>query len=68
MNKERVQQSFTKTISQVLELSEAVFGGHEQWPFFRKVILNRLNDLRREVEAEVKERGGEDAGHRTHQK
>lgn len=49
---------FQRTISHVLELSEGLFSEHPQWSFYRKVLLKRLNDLKREVTEINKEREG----------
>ena len=59
-----IKQAFAKTISQILEISEGMFGNHEQWIFYRKVLLKRLNELQREVQGEVEERKGDTNGSR----
>jgi hypothetical protein len=49
---------FSRAMGQVLETSQALFGEHEKWPFLRKVILKRLNELKDEVKKDLKERNG----------
>ena len=49
--------AFTRTIAGLLEFLEGVFGTHPQWTFVRKVVLKRMNDLRRDVENEKERKG-----------
>ena len=57
---EKIEQSFARTISQLLEVSEGMFGDQKQWVFYRKVLLRRLNDLQREILNKEEVRNGYD--------
>lgn len=47
-------ESINRTMSGILEVAEAAFGTTPHWQFFRKTLLKRLNDLKREVESNFK--------------
>lgn len=53
MNSERVAEKVafevTKYNSHLIELAEALFGHNDAWDIFRKAILRRGNDLRRDI-------------------
>ena len=53
-------------INQLLEVSEAAFGRSEHWPFFRKVILKRLNDLRRDLNSLAVKREAQNGSDNNH--
>jgi hypothetical protein len=59
VNSDKVEQSFSRTISQLLEVSEAMFGDQKQWGFYRKVLLKRLNELQREILGKAEGRNGQ---------
>lgn len=37
-----------KHIAMTMEIAEGVFGGDPMWVFFRRTLLRRLNDIKRE--------------------
>lgn len=57
--KSEIETSFASTIGRLLELSEAAFGEHERWNFYRHLLLKHLNRLKRDVLEELS-RGGEE--------
>lgn len=44
-----IEISFNSTISHILETAECTFGKDERWPLYRKMVLKRINELKREV-------------------
>jgi hypothetical protein len=66
MSGNNIEKSFSRTISQIVEVAEATFGTEQgsksKWEFFRTVLLKRLNGLKREVLETAQEREGQDYG------
>lgn len=44
-----LDEKISVTIKQLLDLSEALWGDNPKWPFFRKLLLKNLNELRRDL-------------------
>ena len=61
MNSERIVGKITfevtKYNSHLIELAEALFGQADAWDIFRKAILRRGNDLRRDIGAHLGHEG-----------
>lgn len=55
-----IDAQFSQCISHLMELSEGLFGHHQHWAFYRKALLKRLNDLRRETLQLAARKGTED--------
>lgn len=50
--RQRIQQEFKSINKQILDLSELVVS-QEQYPQFRKKVLNITNDIRRNIEQDL---------------
>lgn len=57
MKQGELEKCFARSISQILEVAEGMFGtsnsSRVQWEFYRSVLLKRLNELKREVREEI---------------
>jgi hypothetical protein len=45
-----LDEKISVSIKQLLDLSEALWGDNPKWPFFRKLLLKNLNELRRDLD------------------
>lgn len=55
MKKQKINQTINRKINSVLDLAESVYFGDQRLPLFRRLLLNNLNDLRRELLAHLED-------------
>jgi hypothetical protein len=48
-----LDEKISVSIKQLLDLSEALWGDNPKWPFFRKLLLKNLNELRRDLASQT---------------
>jgi hypothetical protein len=51
--KTSIPNTLHRSIGEIVDLSESTFGSHPQWPYFRRFLLRKLNNLKRNVEQEL---------------
>ena len=51
--KDSIPRIFRRSIGQITDMSESSFGEHPHWPLFRRLLLHKLNKLKRNVEREL---------------
>lgn len=47
--------STSQNISLTMTIAEGMFGGDPMWPFFRRTLLRRLNDIKRDALAALED-------------
>lgn len=67
MNQEHIDKAVARSMKVILHVAQATFGTEERWQFFRSVLLDSLNDLKRELSGQTTERKGTDHGTRNSQ-
>lgn len=60
--KDSIPNTFRHSIGEITDLAESTFGSHPQWPFFRRFLLRKLNNLKRNVEHELGIEGEQENG------
>jgi hypothetical protein len=60
--KDSIPNTFRHSIGEITDLAESTFGSHPQWPYFRRFLLRKLNNLKRNVERNLGIEGEQENG------